>query len=441
MRYEDIPKLATWKNDTSVLRRSASGSTLNKIDADIDNYWKSYSSMVKRNLLTDVNSNIRNWENINGTTVSFHPVVVALKEVITRKLRELSPSAYRYRQVMCLGFRVGCNTVTDEYFRYSPNDGVDMRKKCDEMMHAIRCAQGFVAASGMDSDETLKIFMAPEFYFRGANGAYSHDLVASILPTMTGLGMGGNAYEHWLFVYGTAIAASEEEFTCCRVCGPNPNTVEFIRDPTSRLSATGIHKKTQAVCKTNPAHPIEMRTYGAEVQNVALIQKGTDMHMVVKEYISGIDYKGNQVNVIEGKGKNRIVKTLNAIAPQGSNMSRIASKFQDERMGGGVFTMDGITFGMEICLDHIQSTGAAGRLGPYASTIQVLLIPSYGMDITHHSCVSGGVIFNVDGRGAGTSNVVVKGHTGVPITGTSIAAPNTGGQIERWGPFPIPRRG
>ena len=37
MRYEDIPKLATWKNDTSVLRKSASGSVLDKIDADIDN--------------------------------------------------------------------------------------------------------------------------------------------------------------------------------------------------------------------------------------------------------------------------------------------------------------------------------------------------------------------------------------------------------------------
>ena len=38
MRYADIPKLATWKNDTSVLRKSAGGSVLNKLDAEIEQF-------------------------------------------------------------------------------------------------------------------------------------------------------------------------------------------------------------------------------------------------------------------------------------------------------------------------------------------------------------------------------------------------------------------
>jgi len=430
MRYNDIPKLATWKNDTSVLRKSASGSVLDKIDADIDNYHKAYAVMTKRNLLTDISHGIRKWENLQGTTVSFQTNVVALKEVIARKMLELTPSAYKYRQATCLAFNIGCNAGAN-YFRFSDNDSGDMRGKCHEMMHAITHAQSVVANSGVDNNETLKIFMAPEFYFRGAHGAYSHDLVSQIIPMMEALGTSSSLYQHWLFVFGTAIAASEDEVTFCQTCGANPNTVRF--------DLTG--KKTTGVCKNNPAHVIVTGNYGAEVQNVALIQKGADTHMVVKEYISGIDYIGNQVDVVQGTKKNPLLNTLNAIAPQGSNRSRIASKFQDERMGGGVFTMDGITFGMEICLDHIQSTGADGRLANYANSIQILLIPSYGMSITHHPCVPGGIIFNVDGRGSGTSEVVVKGHMMPPIVSTATGAAKTAGEIEKWGPFAIPRRG
>jgi len=439
MRYDDIPKLATWKNDTSVLRKSASGSLLDKLDAEIDNYHRAYAPMTKRNLLTDISSCIRNWENIKGTTVSFHPNVVGLKEVIARKMKELSPSAFRYRQATCLGFNIGCNTPTG-YFRFSNNDAGDMRGKCNEMMHAIWHAQSMVAASGVDDDQTLKIFMAPEFYFRGVNGAYSHDLVSQIIPMMEELGTSSSLFQHWLFVFGTAVAASEDEYHYCTVCGRNPNTVQFDRDPASRVDAFGVHKKTKGVCTNNAAHAVATYTYGAEVQNVALIKKASDTHMVVKEYISGIDYINDEVTVVQGTKKNPVGWTMAPIAPRGSNQSRIASKLQDERMGGGVFTMDGITFGMEICLDHIQSTGPEGRLANFANIIQILLIPSYGMDITHHSCVVGGIIFNVDGRGSGSSNLVVKGSI-TPIVGQAVAAPKTGGQIEKWGPFPIARRG
>jgi hypothetical protein len=440
MRYDDIPKLATWKNDTSVLRQSASGSTLTKLDAEIDNYHNAFAAMTKRNLLADISYLVRDWEKIHYARVSTHPNVVGLKEVIARKIKELSPSAFKYRQAMCIAFNVGCNTPADQYFRFSDNDSGDMRGKCNEMMHAIRQAHASVQASGIDTDETLKIFMAPEFYFRGAHGAYSYDLVSQIIPAMRGLGTDNALFQHWLFVFGTAVAASSDEVTYCTICGANPLTVQFNRDPASRVDAKGIHKKTLGVCKNNPAHPLTVGTFGAEVQNVALIQKSADTHLVVKEYVSGIDYIGNKVDVTQGTKKKPTFNTLDAIAPAGSNMSRIASRFQDERMGGGIFTMDGITFGMEICLDHIQSTGPGGRLANYANSIQILLIPSYGMEIRSNLyCTNGGIIFNVDGRGSGSSEVVVKGHVGALSSNAAIPAPKTGGSIEVWGPFAIPR--
>ena len=438
MRYNDIPKLSAWKNDTSVLRKSASGSVLTKLDTEIDNYHKAFVAMTKRNLLTDIGYRIRDWEKIHYARVSRHPNVVGLKQVIARKIKELSSSAFKYRQVTCLAFNIGCNTPTDQYFRFCASDSGDMRGKCSEMMHAIRQAQTSVLASGVDNDETLKIFMAPEFYFRGVNGAYSYDLVSRIIPTMQELGTNEEQFRHWLFIFGTAVAASEDEVTYCTVCGDNPNTVQFDRDPASGVDSRGIHIKTKGVCKNNAAHVLGTGTYGAEVQNVALIQKASDVHTVVKEYVSGIDYFGHKVNVKRGTRKKPVYVTKKAIVPAGSNWSRMASKFQDERMGGGIFTMDGITIGMEICLDHIQS---GGRLANHASSIQILLIPSYGMDIgTNLHCTDRGIIFNVDGRVKGSSRVVVKGHMGAPLVHSAVTAAKTRGQIEKWGPFDIPRR-
>lgn len=441
MRYADIPKLATWKNDTSVLRKSAGGSILNKLDSEIDNFHKAFAPMTKRNLLMDLGYLIRDWEKIHSGTVPNHPNVVGLKEVIARKLKELGPTTYKYRRATCIGFNIGCNTTTGKYFRFTNNDAGDMRGKCNEMMHAIRAAQRAVLASGVDNDETLKIFMGPEFYFRGAKGAYSYDLVSEIIPTMQALGTNEPAFQHWLFVFGTAIGAHEDRVTFCTVCN-TPETVKFDRDPTSKVDPKGIHKKTKGVCKVDASHPLAEGAYGAEVQNVALIQKGTDTHLVVKEYVSGIDYIGDQVTVTQGTKKNPVNKTMNFVAPAGSNQSRIASKFQDERMGGGIFTFDGITFGMEICLDHIASTtpGDVGRLAAYANSIQILLIPSFGMEIRgNHYCTNGGIIFNVDGRGSGSSEVVVKGAI-APLPHTlPAAAPKTGGTIEIWGPLAIPR--
>ena len=437
MYYNDIPNLATWKNDTSILRKSAGGSILQKLDAEIENYHKAYAPMTKRNLLTDLGYIIRDWEKIHYATVSNHPNVVGLKEVIARKLKELGPSAYKYRRATCIGFNIGCNTTTGQYFRFTTNDAGDMRGKCGEMMNAIRAAQTAVLASGLDNDETLKIFMAPEFYFRGAKGAYSYDLVSEIIPTMKRLGTDSAAFQHWLFVFGTAIGAHEDNVTYCTVCNP-PFTVKFDRDPTSRVDSKGVHKKTKGVCSNDPSHALAEGAFGAEVQNVALIQKGADTHMVVKEYVSGIDYLGGRVTVTQGTKKNPTAKTMEAVAASGSNESRIVSKFQDERMGGGIFTFDGITFGMEICLDHIASTTpGSGRLEAYSNSIQILLIPSFGMEITGKHCTNGGIIFNVDGRSSGTSKVVVKGAMG-PLP-TATAAAKTGGSIAIWSPVAIPR--
>ena len=224
--------------------------------------------MAKRNLLTDMNYHIRKWETLNGTSVSFHPNVVALKEAIARELKALSPGdVFKYRQAICLGMDFGCmDQVRTGYVKFSTRDSVDMQEKCKVMMGAIKHAQSVVTTSGKDNEETLKIFMAPEFYFRGVNGAYSFEVVSQIFSQMEQEGAGKSNYQHWLFVFGTAVAASEDEITYCKVCQRyTPDAIVFNRDSSSPLNANGSHNGTKAVCAKDPSHPVDVGSFGAEV--------------------------------------------------------------------------------------------------------------------------------------------------------------------------------
>jgi len=431
--YVDVPAVSAWKNDTSTLRKMAGGSTVERLDADIELYHQAFSSMAKRNLLTDLQRSMAAWERLHGFTVANHPVCMAFKGVVARKLAEVTPSAFPYTHVICAGWCIGCNTnLGKDYFKFTDKDSGDLRGKCAEMMHAIASASDAIALGGIaDTEKTLKIFMAPEFYFRGKNGAYTPDLVSSIIPSMRELGTDSDAYKHWLFVFGTAVSAHEDTVHFCTVC--NSTNVKFVPHPTQG-------GKTVGQCNVDPSHAVVEGNYGAEVQNVALIQKGSDAHLVAKEYVSGIDYKQGKVNVQYGKKGG--AQVLNAKAPAGSANSRIKSTFDDERMGGCILTVDGITVGLEVCLDHAHTKAtpmSGGRLAKYADKIQLQLIPSYGMDIRNGLyCMKNGVVFNVDGRNNGTSEVVVKGQNAPQVKQTA-GTRKARGSIDLWGPFPIPR--
>src|SRR6185369_6324461 len=75
--------------------------------------------------------------------------------------------------------------------------------------------------------------------------------------------------------------------------------------------------------------------------------------------------------------------------------------------GGSVFTMDGITFGLEVCLDHMENRLAefykVGVAAVGDPKVQIQLIPSWGMLIGKgelvcvEDAVKPGLTFNVDG--------------------------------------------
>lgn len=268
----------------------------------------------------------------------------------------------------------------------------DICYRMNVMKNAIKKAQ---ASMYIDNDidekgnKTLKIFMAPEFYFRGSKGAYPIEKVSLVMEKMRELTK-DDSYKDWLFVFGTALGYIEE----------NDNF---------------------------------------EIFNVALVQKGgrdiadDGAKLVYKEYISHIDFardfdRGlfcsncghfNEFDWSVNQSRRGVVgpSTGDHTAPtnplltpvQGSSdvgSSRVhatgAGKEQSKSgLGGqGIFTIDGVTFALEICLDHLN--GRLRKSPPLQgqNIPQIHLITSAGADIVQNHVLTdkGGLVFNVDGN-------------------------------------------
>jgi hypothetical protein len=61
-----------------------------------------------------------------------------------------------------------------------------------------------------DRDNVLKVFMGPEFYFRGASGGYPIEVMQEILSRLF-VEAQKPAYKNWLFIYGSAIGYLRHE--------------------------------------------------------------------------------------------------------------------------------------------------------------------------------------------------------------------------------------
>lgn len=358
------------------------------------------------------------------------------------ELAEHSPTKAKYTYVTCLGYKV---KVAGTHYSGDTDDASDLRAKCEDMKAAIRAAYSLADRNGQKFNHyvnMLKVFVAPEFFFRGRKGAYDHaavhggeqrsDARGQVVKTAhQGLAdimreeLDKPQYKDWLFVLGTAIAATKLTETVCTSCG---GKIAFDRNP-----GTGT---TTPRCTVSRAHRVVEKVVGAQVENVGLIFKGGEFHTVTKELVSHIDF-------VDGASKNKVKldsethEVVNDLRPSGYNAATsVPTRFTDERMGGCIFTIDGITIGVEVCLDHAATGGSgdSGRLN-HAGNIQLQIIPSAGMTISSLSTLQGGVVFNVDGLtphvevigGSQTVKVQSSRYEGWTFSATDSAAANWSG--------------
>ncbi|MCP3965563.1 MAG: hypothetical protein GY750_12775 [Lentisphaerae bacterium] len=249
----------------------------------------------------------------------------------------------------------------------------DIQGRCDILKETIKRAS---TSQNIDHNpRTLKVFMAPEFFFRNKDGAYPIEAVHNIMELMRTYTTSNPHYRDWLFIMGTAIGHLEH-------------------------------------------------VDGNEIFNIALIQKGgtksaeqPDSLIVYKEYISHVDYlrdktaypafsdpknrvgligdvTSNEKRLFPTEGSSDILSKYSN--PTGSGLERSKSGLG----GQGIFTIGGITFGLEVCLDHAYERLRQSPWLPTENKIQVQLVCSAGMSITESSlaCCHKGLIFNVDGN-------------------------------------------
>lgn len=320
----------------------------------------------------------------------------------------------------------------------SPDKRTDALGQCWDIEARLAFVRDAIVKAEAISERnaaTLKLFMAPEFLFRGAGGAYLHDLIAGWtgnaavelrLPApysgpWAGLFGGLRAlvadarFEDWVFVFGTAVSAS---FPTARQNG------KFVLDPNQP----------------------------GEIYNTALVQRGgpkhaLDNYVTRKQYISGIDFLHWNGNIRQ--------HTANTVLPLDPG-ALVPAEALGVSEGGALFQVPGINdgsgkpigFGLEICLDHAYSGGngvnAFGRIRSAGALVKIQLVPSGGMSLKPESIrlqpapgkAPSAYAFNCDGLGTierrpgshtqlwsnlDPGRVVAEANGGAALAGTQLA--------------------
>ncbi len=276
---------------------------------------------------------------------------------------------------------------------YLGPERLDIEARCQLMLRAMQTARDNLPQSSPPTAEgaTLHVFLAPEFFFRGRQGAYPMEDVQRGIAALQQLAA-DESWKDWLFGFGTILGVSAPALG-------SPPTID----------------------------PAAVK----EVYNFSLIQKGgvasqgdAGARVVMKELKSGIDFitqHETNAGLLAGA-----VEHLRRDGTRGPGREEQRLNYD----GAGIFDLDGITWGVEICLDHhadVRRLQSSPQL-PGASQIQVQLVPSGGMSVQGPSIIAapGGYVFNCDGLNGGSSalKLVANPPTAIPPSG---AAHDVGG--------------
>jgi len=255
-----------------------------------------------------------------------------------------------------------------QYYPGLPNIKEDIKKRCELMEKAVELAVDSKVMVQQDA-KTLKIFVAPEFYFRGPKGAYSLEQYDEVLSKLQAFSNSPD-FADWLFVFGSTIAAS------------------------------------------NVDQPQK------EAYNIVIVQKGnageSGCRIIMKEHKSAKDFLVNPAND-EGLDDRQV----NHITP--AKTSGVGRERQKHNYGGeGIFEIDGICYGVEICYDHMMQRLRKSAVARGEARVQVQIVPSAGANLEEKSVITvkDGLAFNCDGlyNTAGYHPADIMGHSRLCIT-------------------------
>jgi hypothetical protein len=421
MTFRNIPTWAEWQNARGQRPvppvPGGPKSPFFRIDELIQKYHQVFD-MSKLNILMELRNTIIEWATASlagpAPAAPRLEVMQALMDIVIRKLHELDGwGKHRYIKATCLAYALTTGAYDENKVPAGPDPaktrhreetqeiGVRVRQLITAITHAYTGYQTYKATEAIPDDEdrkTLKIFMAPEFYFRGPYGAYRDVGWTAKILEMLRTETSNPKYADWLFVNGSAIFSTDQ----------------MVNTPTGT--------------------PLVSIKRGNFLENYALVQKGgpkTQEHhdiVITKEFPSHVDFKHPSVNdddwfvpgrtraKVGGRDERNIMPVGGRIDPdtRGEQSLGVGDVSVSELVGGTIFTMDGILFGLEVCRDHL-----IGRLAHSheAGKVQIQLIPSCGASIepANISCLADGIVFNCDGDPGGSAVLINNGGGGTPV--------------------------
>ncbi|HUI43921.1 MAG TPA: hypothetical protein VL523_18315 [Terriglobia bacterium] len=433
MTFKNIPTWAQWQSvrgpkPVPPIPGSLVKSPLYRIDELIQKYHQVFD-MSKLNILMELKNAITDWAaaSLAGSAPSASRLeaMQALMEIVIRKLHELDGwGKHRYLKATCLAYEIATGAYDENKVPGGPyakpedvpppgqlaktrqrDETAEIAGRVTKMRNAIAAAytgyQSYRATESIPDDEdrkTLKIFMAPEFFFRGPYGAYRdigwNAKILSMLRTETSK----TQYADWLFVHGSALFSTDKMVNNVKV----GNLLENYALVQKGGPKTSEHHDI-IIAKEFPSH-VDFKHPG--VGDLQWFDPAT-----TRAKVGGFDQRnfmpeGGRTDPIHGSTPSEV---LDANTPSAS-----------ELVGGTIFTMDGILFGLEVCRDHL-----IGRLAHSheSGKVQIQLVPSCGASIetASISCINGGIVFNCDGdvdSGPDSAVRVNSGGGGTGIAGT-----------------------
>ena len=295
---------------------------------------------------------------------------------------EESP-APRYNATQFISFTINTFGGLAEHGECSDHE-VDANGVCylgsynitEDVIHRSKIVRGVLEALKKDvnrknpeidhRDDVLKIFAMPEFFWRGPFGAYTHEQIESVVLRVFDAireDVSDQAFTHYLFILGTVIAI-------------NPH-----KDETAGKSL---------------GNTVQNAEYG----NFCPVYKGGPTHrhkfLITKKYISTVDFLNRTTlpnprnfDVTEYKHKDF-----------SDRFNSLMKMREVEIVSDNVIHMDGLTIGIEVCLDH-RMGALWDNLQKYhdSELVDVLVITSAGMAIERgpNPVMPGGAVYLCDG--------------------------------------------
>jgi hypothetical protein len=241
-------------------------------------------------------------------------------------------------------------------------------------------------------DDVLKIFMVPEFYFRGPFGAYStsHILEDGIFERYADElreYISHDAFSDFLFVFGTVVAVE-------------PRSVANKNDAAAAAAATAQQPR-QGPGKENPLHALKAEELN--YYNFSPVYKGgppdpenlsARSYVVTKKHIAMDDFLDR--NALPDPAED----TFGTYAKMDDRFRDLFRNRTEQIVEDNIIEVDGVRIGIEICLDHREGALWSSLKKRGEGLVDVQLVTSGGMTIERglNAIAPGGVVYLSDGE-------------------------------------------